>query len=491
MRINVKKIEGQKIKKRLMAVMLVIGASAVFAACTNNESARSQTAAYSETKVDTGYEATYSDSFDSADTPILISKNTEEKTVTFLNMDIGRRYTLSYDGTTKFFNKYGEGISFEQIAEGDVVDITFLKSDKHLTTMTLAGNAWHYDNVEKFEFNNIKKEVSIGDETYKLSDNTVYISGGHMIEEMELNAADVLSFQGIDKTVFSVTVEKGHGYLRLANSESFVGGWIEIGQAQIQRITEDMLLTVPEGSYQVNISYKGSGGIKNVIINRDEETTLDISDLQIEEARMGTIVFSLSPTDAELYVDGTQVDTSQPLSLEYGIHQLIARADGYQSLTQYLRVGDESAGVNIVLDAVNSTTDESTSSSDSSSSSDSTESTVSSTESTSTTSATETTTGTTAVDTTTDYYKVYIDAPEGAEVYLDGNYVGISPCSFKKTSGSHVITLRKSGYETRSYTVQVDDEDKDISYSFTDLDESSSQSVESLVSEALNTILNN
>jgi hypothetical protein len=177
--------------------------------------------------------------------------------------------------------------------------------------------------------------------------------------------------------------------------------------------------------------------------------------------------------------------------LEYGIHQLIARADGYQSLTQYLRVGDESAGVNIVLDAVNSTTDESTSSSDSSSSSDSTESTVSSTESTSTTSATETTTGTTAVDTTTDYYKVYIDAPEGAEVYLDGNYVGISPCSFKKTSGSHVITLRKSGYETRSYTVQVDDEDKDISYSFTDLDESSSQSVESLVSEALNTILNN
>jgi len=64
---------------------------------------------------------------------------------------------------------------------------------------------------------------------------------------------------------------------------------------------------------------------------------------------------------------------------------------------------------------------------------------------------------------------VHIDAPENVEVYLDGNYVGISPCSFKKTSGSHVITLRKSGYETRSYTVQVDEEEKDVSYSFVDL----------------------
>ena len=64
---------------------------------------------------------------------------------------------------------------------------------------------------------------------------------------------------------------------------------------------------------------------------------------------------------------------------------------------------------------------------------------------------------------------MYVDAPEGAEVYLDGNYVGIAPCNFKKNAGSHVITLRCTGYETRSYTVSVDDEDRDISYSFADL----------------------
>ena len=46
--------------------------------------------------------------------------------------------------------------------------------------------------------------------------------------------------------------------------------------------------------------------------------------------------------------------------------------------------------------------------------------------------------------TTGDYYKVYIDNPEGVEVYVDGNYIGISPVNFKKVSGIHVVTLRKS-----------------------------------------------
>ena len=63
-----------------------------------------------------------------------------------------------------------------------------------------------------------------------------------------------------------------------------------------------------------------------------------------------------------------------------------------------------------------------------------------------------------------------MEAPEDTEVYLDGNYIGISPCSFDKESGSHIITLRKSGYITKSYTIRLDDTKKDISYSFAELE---------------------
>ena len=194
---------------------------------------------------------------------------------------------------------------------------------------------------------------------------------------------------------------------------------------------------MPEGNYQVNISNKGGGGIKSVTINRNQETTLDIGDLEIPEPQYGMVLFSLSPSSAELYIDGEKVDPSGPVDLIYGIHQLIARAEGYQSVTQYIRVAQESAGINVVLEHNESEEEEESKES--------------------------------PEDTLTDYYKVYVNAPEGVEVYVDGNYVGISPCSFRKNAGVRVITLRKSYYETRSYTVQVDDEEKDMSLSFADL----------------------
>lgn len=411
-------------------------------ACANSSSNTGSLVAEDTERIDTGFELTGPGSYDSADTAILVEKNPDDNTVTFLNLELGKRYTLSIDGTTCLYDKYGESISLEQVEKGAIVDVKFLKSKKHLTTMQLSASAWTYENVERYEMNTVRGEVTIGTDTYKLSKNTQYFSAGRSIDSMELNPTDVLSFHGLDKEILSVTVEKGHGYLRLANDENFIGGWIEIGQSQIRQITQDMLLTLPEGSYEVNISHKGGGGTKNVVINRNEETTLDIGDLTVVEPQYGTVLFSLTPSTASLYIDGTKQDASQPISLVYGIHQLIVKADGYQSVTRYLRVGEESAGIDISLDALEDS-QESVSGSDSSSSDD--------------------------TDTITDYYKVYVDAPEGVEVYLDGSYVGISPCSFRKESGTHVITLRKTGYETRSYTVQVDSEEKDLSYSFVDL----------------------
>lgn len=435
------------VKTGILAVLVVMSLTACAGPFQGNQSSEAEDSASSSERADTGFVVTGPDSYDSADTAIMMSRNEKEGTATFLNLDLGRKYTLSIDGTTRFYDKYGESISFSQVETGDIVDVTFLKSKKHLTTLQLSPSSWSIEDVENYEINTVRGEVSIGSEVYKLTSNTQYISEGRNVDSMDLNPADVLSFQGIDSQILTVCVEKGHGYLRLVNDENFIGGWIEIGQSQIQKITEDMLLLVPEGSYQVNISHKGGGGIKSVIINRNEETSLDIGDLEIPEPQYGLVLFSLEPSNTELYIDGSKVDTSGPVSLIYGIHQLIARAEGYQSITQYIRVAQESAGINVVLDADTEEEEESSGSSE------------------------------TSAATATDYYKVYVDVPEGAEVYLDGNYVGISPCSFRKTAGAHIITLRQTGYETRSYTVQIDDEEKDISYSFADLVLSSSSTV--------------
>lgn len=433
-----------KIQKKLQLALCMVITALGLSACSmdwQQSSAANTQTQETVTRVDTGFVVTDSNSYDSADTALLVDMDKDEKTVTFLNLTVGKRYTLNLDGTTKLTDKYGESLSFDQFTRGDIVDITFLKDKKHLTNMKWSKDAWSYENVERYEINTVRHEVTIGDEVYKITDETIYVSDGRTIESMELNAADVLSFQGIDNTILSVSVEKGHGYLRLVNDENFVGGWIEIGQTNIQRITDDMLMLVPEGSYDVNISYKGGGGTKSVIINRNEETILDIGDLEVAQTQYGMVLFSLSPSSTELYIDGEKVDASQPVTMEYGLHQVIARAEDYQSVTSYIRVGQESAGIDIVLEKVDTDDDDDEEEEEEDE----------------------------VVDATSNYYKVFVEAPEDAEVYLDGNYVGISPCSFKKESGTHIVTLRKTGYETRSYTLSIDSEEKDISYSFADL----------------------
>ena len=212
----------------------------------------------------TGFTAVGLDSFDSADTAILMQKNKNESTVTFWNLTVGKSYTLSYDGTTQFYNKYGESLSLDQVNPGDIVDVTFLKSKKHLTTLRISSETWTLEQVTYFEIDQRRGEATVGQESQKLkiTKNTKYFSEGRSIDAEELNPADTLSFQGIDSEVLTVKIERGHGYLRLSGDEKFVGGWIEIGQRQIQRITEDMLLPVPEGTYSVLISKNGNEGEK-------------------------------------------------------------------------------------------------------------------------------------------------------------------------------------------------------------------------------------
>ena len=276
--------------------------------------------------------------YDSADTAVVVKVNKGENQITFYNLTVDKNYTLTYDGITSFTDKFGEALSRDQIKEGDIVDVTFMKSTKRLNTLSLSASSWNNKSVSRYSIDSRSHNVTIGNDVYKITGQTKIFSEGEEVDLMDLNEVDVLDFYGIDTTVVSIVVEKGHGYLRLSGDENFIGGWIEVGQNQIRQITEDMLLVVPEGSYEVQFSTAGGGGTKNVNIVRNQETLVDISDFEIAEPQYGQVVFAMTPSTATLYVDGNLVDTSLPVTLQYGIHQLLAKADGYESVVSYLKV---------------------------------------------------------------------------------------------------------------------------------------------------------
>ena len=429
--------------------------------------------------------------YDSADTAVVIAKQEKLNKITFLNLKKKLNYTLNYDGTTKFTDKYGSAIAVSQLEEGEIVDLQFLKDEKLLASVTVSSEVWTYDQVSKFELDMSAGRMKLFNEYYTLEESTVVLSDGKPVEFLDIHAQDVLKIKGKDHKIYSISIENGHGYLRLDNAEYFIGGWIEIGKT-IQKIQEETLLTVPEGKYNVYVSHSGIEGTKEVEILRGQETLLDIGDLKKDDmVKYGNLIFTVDPSTAEVRIDGKVVDTSRIVKATYGLHQIMAKADGYDTVIQYIRVTGNSANVAITLDeekdrsvSANSTeavtitnTDTSNNTSDSKenqSSSDKSDASkdtstekkaeISSQSSDNTVSGSSTSAGSASTG-----YKVTIESPVGAEIYVDGNYVGIVPASFTKVAGSHEVTVRKSGYLTRSYTIDVDKEEKDVSYSFSDL----------------------
>ncbi len=425
--------------------------------------------------------------YDSEDAAVVVKKDTEEGTIQFQNIATAKRYTLNYDGTTQVFDKNDVALSMQQLREGSVVTVRFYKADKSLSYVKENADALSLPNLSGYELDLKDGKITVGAQTYLLSSNVVVVSDGRETEPWELNAMDVISVWGYQDRIYGIHVEKGHGYLRLENEDYFVNGWVDVGDKVIQKIEEDMLLVVPEGTYNAMVSHKGSSAMQEISFARNEEMVWDLGSVEITVVQTGKIIFTLTPATARMAIDGREVDTSKPVELEYGLHSMRIVAEGYDTVAQYIKVAEPSANISVELEkssepesseqtsepdkeeekdepdetpvgkkyALNASEDDDDEDDDRED--DEKESEESSREDSS------------DVLSATEKYKVYIDAPEGVEAYLDGSYIGITPVNFPKKAGNYVITLRKTGFQTRSYTLQIDSEKKDVNYSFTEL----------------------
>lgn len=429
-------------------------------------------------EIETGFVAMAPGIYDSEDTAIVVKKDTEESSIQLQNMATGKRYTLSYDGTTAVKDKYDQEISLSQVEQGSIVQVRFFKEKKKLSYVKLKADAFSFSNLENYVLDAQDGTLTIGKTSYNLSNHVVMISQDKEIELMDIHQTDRLSVWGYHNQIYGINVERGHGYLRLKNDSYFVGGWIEVGQSVIRKITEDMLIVVPEGKTAVKVSHNGSSATQEITFTRNEEMAWDLGEVEITTVQKGRIVFTLNPATAEVTVDGTKIDTSKPVELEYGLHQMTVTAEGYDTVAQYIKVGEASANVAVDMEKSEEASEEAAKESASETveealasdtSADNTTKTETPEKEQETTKTENTTESSTTPEKPQTSHKVHIDSPEGVEVYLDGNYIGIAPIEFEKTAGSYVITLRKTGYQTRSYTLQIDSEEKDVNYSFSEL----------------------
>ena len=383
---------------------------------------------------------------------VVTANDTQAGQLTLRDLGSDIETVIAYDATATMTDRFGQERDGSEIEVGEIIEAKYDPSDGRLLSTDIPEDVWEYQEVNDYKFDSDEGSLSFADRKYKYTDQTFFASDGSPIERMEINKQDVLTVRGTGYNVYSVVKTRGHGYIRLSHYKDFIGGMIEVGDSMILPVTANMLITVREGSYKVILSKNHSTAVKNVTVQNGKEVTLDFSDYEPADSKIGVLTFDIKPAGADLTINGTAVSYTKPIALAYGIYQIKVSMTGYTTYTGTLDVEEKASTVRVDLVEEKADTTETTAKPSSKSSKKGSDD-----------------TGTEQTKQMDSDHTITVSAPEGAEVYLDNVYKGLAPCTFTKVIGSQTITLRKDGYTTKSYSVDVLDDDQNVKFSFSEL----------------------
>ncbi len=289
---------------------------------------------------------------------VITGIDTELKKVSFQLVSSGRQSEYNYDTGTQFLDKYGNTKSVSSFVPGDVVEVQATGVEKPLRCVQLSDDVWVQDEISNYSIDESLHALTIGKTKYQFDEDLEVFSGNNVIKLRNISKTDEIRVVGLDKEILSVAITKGHGYLVLANTKLFEGSFVCVGEKIFQEVTPNMQIEVPEGTHLVTVANNGYGGSKEVEIERDKTTRLDLDKMKGKGPQICKITFKVSVDDAILEIDGKEVDYSKPVEVPYGVHRISVSAEGYDTISEKLVVNSKEAEIEIALTSDTGTEDE-------------------------------------------------------------------------------------------------------------------------------------
>ena len=385
--------------------------------------------------------------YDSEILAVVIGIDELKQEVTMFNVNTKEALTLTYNGASDIRDRYDQIITINQITIGSMVDVGYQMDTDKLIKMQLSTKVWEYIEVSNFSIDRSLRIIKIGTKVYQYFDDIIILDSENLISIDDVKEQDVLTIRGLDETAWSVIVNKGHGSVKLVDTEGFQGGNVTVGYEAMQQITENMEITVREGNFNLTVENGEYSVTKNIDIIRNEETLVSLKDLEPKLEETSKIIFNISPFGADLFIDGKLTSYANPIELTFGNHDIMVSLGGYTTYKGNLNVREENQVVNVTLPEASSKKEE--------------DFTESSQETIPDRIELENDVGemdNNEVYTIDEDHFIYVQNPVEASVYLNGEYMGTSPIGFEKMIGTHVITFIKDGFEVKSYTIEVEDD---------------------------------
>lgn len=410
-------------------------------------------------------------------TSLCVIKEVDTDAKTILLYDIQRdcMVKLVYTGTTDIRDQYSQIIAASQLVVSSIVEVIYEEGNQTLSYLMVSPNAWVYHNVTGLNPDRTNKIIQLYGQKYRYTSKLLVMDADGESSLLSINRDDVLTIRGYDKTIYSITVTRGHGTLVLTNVGYFEGGLITINGTEYDDLTSNMVITVREGEAEIEIQKEDVLEDTKVTVVRNQETELDFSKYQPNPEEKGEVTFVILPFGAELYIDDILTSYANPVELSYGDHVLEVMLNGYESYEGLYTLSASTDVVQIELPATteeveeeveededsegssDTTTDGSTNSNSNSNSSGSNEAEED---------ADSESSSSNEVD---GEHTITINYPSGVSVYINGVYRGITPLTLEKPIGLTYITLLREGYEQITHSVNIKEDGEDKLYTFPDL----------------------
>lgn len=404
-----------------------------------------------------------------------------EMKITLYNIENDADILLAFTGGCDITDQYDQIIAMSQMRIGEMVDAYYTEENQKLVKLQISKDSWEYQNVNNLEINKSIKVMQISENKYQYTESLAVTDGNKLLSLMDLNEKDLLTVKGVGGKIHSLIVTKGHGYIRFSGYEAFIGGYLEIGRDIFTNVTDRMLFVVREGQYNVILKNGELQGKKTITVADGQEVIIDMSEYRIEPERVGQAEFYISPEGADLYINENLTEYDEPVVLNFGKYDIRVSMPGYEDWTGVLTVAEAYTPIEINLATKQAAVTEQDPGGDEGGTIGDngaelplyTPAPTNQTDSSNIVIEDPEATLTPPVETKEDKdHTITIKTPVLTEVYINGTYKGTTPVSFTKLVGDLTITLCKDGHVNRSYSITVDDDKKDVTFSLPGLDKS-------------------
>jgi len=340
---------------------------------------------------------------------------------TLYSIGTGRTYYAVTAGSTDMKDSFGNNLVFAEFRPGDVVDVVYNENDPVLTSIRLSPNALTFTNQDGLIVDTtdpLLGRITRGNTTYVFGQELISLYKGEPYDISQLSPADVVTMRVYRHVCVFIEITSGTGIIDVRFNDHIRGGNIAIGTNIYSRLDQDAQFNVSEGIHRVIIKGENIEDImRDVMVRHEETSVIDLSDAQF---RRGVIYFSTN-IDSPVYltVNDHAVDMDTPLTLEYGTYAIRGTAMGYLAHEQTFELRDPLVNYTVLMNPLPTPTPR------------------------------PERVQTLRLSITTNV--------GGVEVYVDGDYVGMTPEGWNVTThtltfdcevGNRVITLSKTGYAT-------------------------------------------